>query len=50
MKRDNLININNSIINNREIIRTNRVKYKSFIDKMSKKFNKCVEEICKNDL
>ena len=50
MKRGNFININNSIINNREIIRTNRVKYKSFIDKMSKKFNKCVEEICKNDL
>ena len=50
MKKDTFININNSIINNREIIKSNRIKYKSFIDKMSKKFNKCVEEISKNDL
>ena len=50
MKKDNFININNSIIKNREIIEANRNKYKSFLEKMSKKFNKYVEEICKNDL
>ena len=50
MRKNKVISLNKSLTKNKEIIKTNRVKYNSFIDKISKIFNKQVEKINKNDL
>ena len=49
--RINYINsMEKSIIENTKLMKLNRIKYNSFIDKIIKIFNKQKEEVIKNDL
>ena len=50
MRKQKYISLKKSIIESNEIIRNNRIKYNSFIEKISNIFNKQVEEIKNNNL